>query len=231
MSEKKFVDDDPSVYKDYVLYVVPNDANCDKLIHFLENSRPELYSMTWVQNARELKQKPAWLTGVPVFVCKEDKKAHKGSHAFKFVKDFKGEMSFAGSVSSSVFAFEEDEVLEKYQAMNSNSESVWDLGEAPPEDDFGLGGSDPKPRGQQPQQPAATSARSAKSQQAQTDAQSAAEAFMRARGSMDAQSQGRRGVGAAPMESRAEWSSQASAPASPPPPRRGDGGGGRVPGW
>ena len=36
MGDQAFVDNDPSVYKTHILYVVPGDASCDKVIAYLD---------------------------------------------------------------------------------------------------------------------------------------------------------------------------------------------------
>ena len=99
--------DDPSSFKDFVVYVLNDNPACDKLLHLLRNKQG-LAGRTWVQDVKLLREKPAWLTGVPIVVEKAGKKAFRGTSAFTFVNEYKDEdMSFGGFGSSSSFAFDD----------------------------------------------------------------------------------------------------------------------------
>jgi hypothetical protein len=80
MTDSAFVDDDDSVYKNHVLYVVLDDPNCVRLQRQLE-SHP-LGDDVWVQDALAIlpQNRPGWLTGVPILVSKAAKMMHKGNN-------------------------------------------------------------------------------------------------------------------------------------------------------
>jgi hypothetical protein len=99
--------DDPSSFKDFVVYVINDNPACEKLLNMLR-SKQGLASRTWVQDVKVLREKPAWLNGVPIVVEKAQKKAFRGTSAFTFVSEYKDEdMSFGGFGSSSSFAFDD----------------------------------------------------------------------------------------------------------------------------
>lgn len=99
--------DDPSSFKNYVLYILNDNAGSDKLLN-LVRAKPGLADKTWVQDVKLLRERPPWLNGVPIIVDKGDKKAYRGSSAFTFVQQFVDtEMAFGGFGSSSSFAFDD----------------------------------------------------------------------------------------------------------------------------
>lgn len=91
MGDKPFVDDDDSVFKQHVLYVVPGDPNCERLQRMLD-AHP-VGDDVWVQNAREIpaNRRPPWLNGVPILVSKESKQAHRGDNIYKYLKQWQNE--------------------------------------------------------------------------------------------------------------------------------------------
>ena len=138
----------------------------------MRESRAELYGRTWVQDALAVTKRPPWLNGVPILVDKESKKAHKGTFAFRFVQDFKDdEPMFAGAVAGNYFGFEGDSVS-KYASAAARPDSCWDKTE---DADIGVDlssapGASGSSRGAPPPPP---------------PAQTAAEAYMEARGRQD----------------------------------------------
>lgn len=63
--DAKFVDDDPSLYFENVLFVIPGDPACTRVINVLNTS--PLRDHVYVQDASQLQPdaRPSWLTGVP----------------------------------------------------------------------------------------------------------------------------------------------------------------------
>ena len=80
-------------YKDFIVYIKPGDPPCEKLIELM--SQRGLLEDAIVQDALLIKQRPPWLTGVPILIHQtpgnKDKNveptrtAYRGSEAFKFV--------------------------------------------------------------------------------------------------------------------------------------------------
>lgn len=94
MSDAKFTDDDDSVYKGHVLYIVPGDPNCTRLQTRL--STHPLGDDIWVQNARDIPRhnRPPWLSGVPILVQKDKRVAHSGDNIYKYLDKWQHEDSF-----------------------------------------------------------------------------------------------------------------------------------------
>jgi hypothetical protein len=89
MAEKSFDDNDQSVYKTHILYYLPSDANCSKLMGTLETH--PLYDELFLQDVSKLRQRPPWLDGVPILVCKKDSQAYKGQHIQNYMKSYQSD--------------------------------------------------------------------------------------------------------------------------------------------
>ena len=96
-------------YKDYIVYIKPGDPPCEKLLELM--SQRGLLEDAIVQDALNIKQRPAWLTGVPILIhqtpgnkekgVEPTRTAYRGSKAFEFVAAKAVEpQSFAGFGSS-----------------------------------------------------------------------------------------------------------------------------------
>lgn len=96
-------------YKDYIVYIKPGDPPCEQLMALM--SQRGLLEDAMVQDALLIKQRPSWLTGVPILIhqtpgnkekgVEPTRTAYRGSEAFKFVAAKPVEpQSFAGFGSS-----------------------------------------------------------------------------------------------------------------------------------
>lgn len=86
MAEKSFEDNDQSVYKTHILYFLPKDAHCAKLMSTLEAHA--LADEVFLQDVAQLQQRPPWLDGVPILVCKKNNQAYKGQHIYTYLKEY-----------------------------------------------------------------------------------------------------------------------------------------------
>lgn len=84
MGDPAFKDDDASVYKNHVLYFLPNDGNCTRLIAALEQHA--IGDDVFMQDVRQLRQRPPWLDGVPILVRRKDGKAFKGHAVYNYLR-------------------------------------------------------------------------------------------------------------------------------------------------
>lgn len=96
-------------YKDYIVYIKPGDPPCENLLELM--SQRGLLEDAMVQDAMQIKQRPSWLTGVPILIhqtpgnkekgVEPSRTAYRGSEAFRFVSAKAVEpQSFAGFGSS-----------------------------------------------------------------------------------------------------------------------------------
>jgi hypothetical protein len=96
-------------YKDYIVYIKPGDSPCEQLLELM--SQRGLLEDAMVQDAMQIKQRPQWLTGVPILIhqtpgnkeknVEPSRTAYRGSEAFRFVTAKAVEpQSFAGFGSS-----------------------------------------------------------------------------------------------------------------------------------
>ena len=96
-------------YKDYIVYIKPGDPPCEKLLELM--SQRGLLEDAMVQDAMQIKQRPVWLTGVPILIhqtpgnkekgVEPSRTAYRGGEAFRFVAAKAVEpQSFAGFGSS-----------------------------------------------------------------------------------------------------------------------------------
>lgn len=106
MGDQAFVDNDPSVYKTHILYMVPGDANCDRLVGFLETH--PLGDEVFVQDALKIAHRPPWLDGVPILVVKATKEAHKGRNIYQYLNKWEPDTFIPAGSSTGGFASYED---------------------------------------------------------------------------------------------------------------------------
>ena len=122
MADKAFDDNDQSVYKTHILYVAPKDPNCVKLLSKLE-SMP-LFDEVFVQDIAQLRQRPAWLDGVPILVCKKTNQAHKGQNIYTYAQAYQpDEFLPAGAVTGGWSSFEDGE---NYGSFDRKFSSLFD---------------------------------------------------------------------------------------------------------
>lgn len=205
MGDQAFVDNDPSVYKTHILYVMQNDANCAKLLAFLE-SHP-LADEVFVQDALQIARRPAWLDGVPLLVVKQTKAAHKGRNIYEYLKQWQSDDFLPAGASTGGFASYEDPETHvgitdrKFASIYGNG--MFDMQEG----DDGNG---------QPAPPASENAseRDRRKQAAATQSQLAAQRMQEARDAMDRRLQSR-GGGAGPAMGSVPRNAFAQQPASP----------------
>ena len=195
MGDKTFKDDDESVYKDYILYVVPQSVKSQNLVRFMQEHRGALFQKTWIQNALLLPRRPAWLNGVPILVDKDNKRAYKGSYALQFVQQFKDdEPMFAGAVAGNYFGFNEGESVSAFASSTARADTPWD--EETEDSVFDIPGNAPfmgsqmQPHGYGPQPAAQRRQQHGGAQRSRRDVgmhrtQSAAEAFLAQREALD----------------------------------------------
>ena len=94
MGDSKFTDDDDSVYKGHVLYIVPGDPHCVKLEAYLNTHA--VGNDVWIQNARDIprERRPPGLNGVPILVQKDKQVAHSGDNIYRYLAEWQHEDSF-----------------------------------------------------------------------------------------------------------------------------------------
>lgn len=133
MADKAFDDNDQSVYKTHILYVAAKDANCVKLLSKLE-SMP-LFDEVFVQDIAQLRQRPAWLDGVPILVCKKTNQAHKGQNIYTYAQAYQpDEFVPAGAVTGGWSSFEDGENYGSFDRKFSSlfNSATYDLEEDGP---------------------------------------------------------------------------------------------------
>lgn len=133
MADKAFDDNDQSVYKTHILYVAPKDPNCVKLLSKLE-SMP-LFDEVFVQDIAQLRQRPAWLDGVPILVCKKTNQAHKGQNIYTYAQAYQpDEFLPAGAVTGGWSSFEDGENYGSFDRKFSSlfNSATYDLEEDGP---------------------------------------------------------------------------------------------------
>jgi hypothetical protein len=89
MTDAIFKDDDASVYKNHILYYLPDDSNCSRLVGALDQH--PLGDDVYMQDVRQLRQRPAWLDGVPILVRRKDGQAHKGQNIYNYLRSWQPE--------------------------------------------------------------------------------------------------------------------------------------------
>jgi hypothetical protein len=89
MSDKAFEDNDASVYKTHILYVLPRDPNCVALLKAIEQH--PLGEEVFVQDVGQLRQRPPWLDGVPILVNKKTNTAKKGGAIRQYLAEWEPE--------------------------------------------------------------------------------------------------------------------------------------------
>lgn len=188
MGDQAFRDDDPSVYKTHILYVVSGDPNCDKLLQHLEVH--PMGDEVFVQDALKIARRPAWLDGVPILVVKQTKQAHKGRNIYDYLRSWKSdEFMPAGSTTGGFASYEDPENAvgvtdRKYASIYGN-------------DMFSL-----EEEGQQVvAEPASSSERDRRRQTAASQSQLATQRLQEARDAMDRRLQTRSGGGGPSMGS------------------------------
>ena len=121
MADKAFDDNDQSVYKTHILYVTPKDPNCVKLLSKLETM--PLFDEVFVQDIAQLRQRPVWLDGVPILVCKKTNQAHKGQNIYTYAQAYQpDEFLPAGAVTGGWSSFEDGE---NYGSFDRNFSSLF----------------------------------------------------------------------------------------------------------
>ena len=199
MSDSAFNDNDPSVYKTHILYMLPTDENCNKLIRVLENH--PIGEHVFYQDVSKLGSRPPWLDGVPILVDKSTSKAHKGRNIYAYVQEWKtDDFMPAGSCTGGYASFEtngEDELgdasTKKFASLSTSG--VFDL------EEDGSASSSTAAK-QQPSSAASSSssaggARSQRKEQLMNEAQSKAQALMDARNMQDQRLKARAPAGGA----------------------------------
>jgi hypothetical protein len=98
-------------YKEFVLYMKPGDATCDRLQMAMASKNMMEY--TFIQDATLVTPRPTWLCGVPILVhqimesgssqskAPPKRTAYRGTEAFKFVQRYSEPSSFSGFGGSS----------------------------------------------------------------------------------------------------------------------------------
>jgi hypothetical protein len=134
MNESAFNDNDPSVYKTHILYVIPSDPNCSKLVSALEGH--PLYEHIFTQDVGQLKQRPSWLDGVPMLVNKANSQAHKGKNIYSYVKEWKSDELLPAHASTGGYAsFEDNGEHELGDTHSKSFSSLYDSGMFTMDDD------------------------------------------------------------------------------------------------
>lgn len=125
MSDSIFRDDDPSVYKSHILYIIPGDANCMRIQRLIEQSG--LCDEIYHQDVRKLGSKrPRWIDGVPILAVKQTGEAHKGTNIDRYVAQWVNtDLLPAFSAVGGHAAFETGAAMGRGNALAS---SVFDAG-------------------------------------------------------------------------------------------------------
>lgn len=128
MTEKSFEDNDQSVYKTHILYYLPSDANCTKLLAILEPH--PLFDDMFLQDVSMLRQRPPWLDGVPILVCKKDNQAYKGQHIQNYIKSYQSDDFLpAGSATGGWSSYDDGETTMQKRFSTLHDPSLFDLEE------------------------------------------------------------------------------------------------------
>lgn len=128
MTEKSFEDNDQSVYKTHILYYLPSDANCSKLLAILEPH--PLFDDIFLQDVSMLRQRPPWLDGVPILVCKKDNQAYKGQHIQNYIKSYQSDDFLpAGSATGGWSSYDDGETTMQKRFSTLHDPSLFDLEE------------------------------------------------------------------------------------------------------
>ena len=126
MTEKSFEDNDQSVYKTHILYYLPSDANCVKLLAVLEPH--PLFDDIFLQDVSMLRQRPPWLDGVPILVCKKDNQAYKGQHIQNYIKSYQSDDFLpAGSATGGWSSYDDGETTMQKRFSTLHDPSLFDL--------------------------------------------------------------------------------------------------------
>jgi hypothetical protein len=128
MTEKSFEDNDQSVYKTHILYYLPSDANCTKLLAILEPH--PLFDDMFLQDVSMLRQRPPWLDGVPILVCKKDNQAYKGQHIQNYIKSYQSDDFLpAGSATGGWSSYDDGDTTMQKRFSTLHDPSLFDLEE------------------------------------------------------------------------------------------------------
>ncbi len=128
--DKPFDNNDDSVFKTHVLYIILNDTNCTRIQNVLAQSPFE--TVTWVQDVQKLRQPlPRWLQGVPTLVSKQDKKVYTGSKIIQYLQKASnnGELQQPGNMFMNNSSSISGTSLFNNSAFaldDNNTESQWD---------------------------------------------------------------------------------------------------------
>lgn len=112
MGDAVFKNDDESVYKNHILYFLPDDGNCARVVAAVEQH--PLGEDVFMQDVRQLRQRPSWLDGVPVLVRRKDGKAFKGQSVMAYLRSWQPEeddFQPVGSISGGFASFEDGESM------------------------------------------------------------------------------------------------------------------------
>ena len=126
----------PADYRNIILYVVPGEVNSEKALACVAANQ-ELASEIWVQDVRLLQPPlPAWLTGVPTAVLREEGVPHRGSNCLAFLEQqSNGPQSFrqlpAGVCQSGCQSFDDGKpLMTMYESADIDvTQPAFDLGD------------------------------------------------------------------------------------------------------
>lgn len=179
MADQKFTDEDPSVYKSHILYIVPGDANCDYLLRYLETT--QLYDEVFIQDAKLLQRRPAWLDGVPILVSKKNAQAHKGRNIMQYIQNWRSDDLLPVSQGTGGLSEFNDG-----EASGQGFASLYGQHMFSMEEDDGQMPAPPPSGHQQQQQQGPTNEKQSRKQQLETENAMKLQQMMEARNQMDA---------------------------------------------
>ena len=115
-------------FKNYVLYIIPGEANSQKALGMLEGMQDDV----WVQDLRMLQPPlPGWLTGVPTLVPRQDAKAYRGTECLEFLQQMTDEPQGYVSTQTQSMArsFNGADSVTRYESVTGYESQQQDCGE------------------------------------------------------------------------------------------------------
>jgi hypothetical protein len=222
--DKSFDDNDQSVYKSHILYILPKDPNCVKLLSALE-SMP-IHEEVFVQDVTQLRQRPTWLDGVPILVNKKNNQAHKGQNIYTYARAFQPENFMpAGAVTGGWASFEDGENTGAFDKKFSSlfDAATYDLEEEGAQSAAGSAsraGNGGNGGGANGGEPTPMNEKSLRKQQSEREVQDRAQQMISVRQQQDQLLQSRqRGSAAIPRNAFAEGSDDGKPALRHPPPQ------------
>ena len=124
-----FVNANGAEFKNYVLYIIPGEANSEKATQIVNAAGGE---DVWVQDLRMLHPPlPAWLNGVPTLVPRSEGRAYKGSECLEYLQRMESQPQgyMSGQTQSMARTFEGAASVTRYESVTGYESMQQDCGE------------------------------------------------------------------------------------------------------